>query len=127
VSRPDDGRPAAFAVDVAGAALEPLALDPAQVLDGAPETRVLVLEEADHGAVTVQRGVWEHTPGVSTDVEADELFVVLAGRATVEIAGGETLELAPGVAGVLRNGDRTVWRVRETLRKVYVATLPAGG
>jgi uncharacterized cupin superfamily protein len=120
-------RPPAFAVDVATATLEPLPLDPAQVLEGTPETSILVLEQTDRGAVTVGRGIWQHTAGVSTDVEADELFVVVAGRATVEIEDGPTLELAPGVTGVLRAGDRTVWRVHETLRKVYVTTTPSGG
>ena len=68
------------------------------------------------------RGVWQITPGVVSDVEADELFVVISGRATVEIDGGPTLELEPGVAGVLRAGDRTVWRIHETLRKVFQVT-----
>jgi uncharacterized cupin superfamily protein len=29
------------------------------------------------------------------------------------------LELEPGVVGVLRDGDRAVWRIHETLRKVF--------
>jgi uncharacterized cupin superfamily protein len=115
----------AFAVDVAAATLEPLALGPEQVLEGAPETSALTLEECGHGDAVVERGIWQITPGVATDVEVDELFVVVSGRATVEIAGGPTLELVPGTAGTLRAGDRTVWRVHETLRKVYVATTPA--
>jgi uncharacterized cupin superfamily protein len=115
---------AAFAVDVATAELVPLALDPEQVLAGTPETSALTLEERVHADVTVERGIWQITPGVATDVEVDELFVVVSGRATVQIEDGPTLELAPGTVGTLRAGDRTVWRVHETLRKVYVATTP---
>ena len=70
------------------------------------------------------RGVWQITPGVIEDVEADEIFVVVAGRATVEVHDGPTLELEPGVVGVLKAGDHAVWRIHETLRKVFQITEP---
>ena len=91
-------------------------LDPAQVVSGDPEVRVLALHDSD--ALSV--GVWQHSTGVSTDVEADEIFVVLAGRATVEVADGPTLEIGAGDVGLLPAGARTTWTVHETLRKVYV-------
>ena len=72
----------------------------------------------------VERGVWQITPGVVTDVEVDEVFVVLSGRATIEIAGGPTLQVGPGDLCVLEAGARTVWHVHETLRKVFVVALP---
>jgi uncharacterized protein len=103
--------------------LEPAPLDPETVLDGTPEVSELVLDTSQDGRVV--RGVWQITPGVVRDVEADELFVVISGRATVEVEGGPTLELEPGVVAVLRAGDRTVWRVHETLRKVFQITEPA--
>jgi len=67
-------------------------------------------------------GVWEHTPGVSTDVEADEVFVVLSGSGVLSF---EDPALAPvslhaGVVVRLTAGMRTVWTVHETLRKVYI-------
>lgn len=65
-------------------------------------------------------GIWEMTPGTVTDVEAEEVFVVLTGRATVEFEGGERLELTPGLVVTLADGERTTWTVHETLRKVYV-------
>jgi uncharacterized cupin superfamily protein len=91
-------------------------LDPAQVVSGDPEVRVLALHDSDALAV----GVWQHSTGVSTDVEADEIFVVLAGRATVEVADGPTLEIEAGDVGLLPAGARTTWTVHETVRKVYV-------
>jgi uncharacterized cupin superfamily protein len=118
------GEDPAFTVDVPTATLEPLPLEPEQVLEGTPETSALTLEEHLHTGVVVEHGIWQITPGVATDVEVDEVFVVVSGRATVEVEGGPTLELAPGTVGTLRAGDRTVWRVHETLRKVYVATTP---
>lgn len=69
----------------------------------------------------VEVGVWEMTPGTAVDVEVDEVFVVLAGEATVRFEDGEEIELRPGVAVRLRAGERTTWTVRSTLRKLYVA------
>jgi GrpB-like predicted nucleotidyltransferase (UPF0157 family)/uncharacterized cupin superfamily protein len=100
--------------------LEPDALDPSQVVAGSPEVRSLVLHTSPDGRV--ERGVWEITPGVVTDVEADELFVVVTGRATIEVDEGPTLEVGPGDAVVLEEGWRTRWTIHETLRKVYQAT-----
>ena len=66
-------------------------------------------------------GVWEHSVGASSDVEADEIFVVLFGAATVEFADGTTVSLGAGSVGRLHDGQRTVWTVTETIRKVYFA------
>ena len=103
--------------DIAAAALQPGELPPDQILEGRPEISEAVLWSSPDGRVVT--GIWQITPGVVTDVEADETFVVHAGRATVEIQDGPTLHLEPGVVGVLRAGDRTVWRIHETLRKVF--------
>jgi uncharacterized cupin superfamily protein len=104
---------------VAELALEPEPLDPAQVVAGSPQVRALVLHADDR----VERGVWEITPGVVTDEEADELFVVVSGRADIEVVDGPTLTVGPGDAVVLEAGWRTTWTVHETLRKVYQVTL----
>jgi uncharacterized protein len=111
-----------FALDAAGLALgvpEPLPSE--QVLEGEPGVAERLLWAAADR--TAQSGLWEITPGVSSDVEAAEVFLVLSGRATVEIQGGPTLELAAGVVGSFAGGERTVWRVRETLRKFYTVSL----
>jgi ABC-2 type transport system ATP-binding protein len=75
------------------------------------------LEEADQLAdrlAIVSRGtvVVEGTPR--------ELKQRLHGDAVaIELEDGRVLEVGPGDAAVLREGERTVWRVHETLRKVY--------
>lgn len=66
-------------------------------------------------------GLWGMEPGVDHDTEVDEVFVVLAGRGTVEFEDGEVLTLTPGVAVRMRAGERSTWTVTEALRKVYVA------
>ena len=96
--------------------LTPDPLDPSQVVSGNPQVSTHDLLDTPSLAV----GVWEHTAGVSTDVEVDEIFVVLAGRATIEVAGGPTLEVGPGDVGVLEAGAQTTWTVHEDLRKIYV-------
>lgn len=67
-------------------------------------------------------GVWEMAPGTMTDTEADELFVVLSGSATVEFADGSpALKLGAGDVVRLAEGAETIWTVTETLRKVYLS------
>ena len=107
-------------VNVFEAALDPYDLEPSDVMDGAPLTAELTVTSVGEAEV----GIWQITPGVVTDTEADELFVVVSGRATVVVEGGATLEIGPGDAAVLREGDRTTWTVHETLRKAYHITLP---
>jgi uncharacterized protein len=98
-------------------ALAPLPAD--QVESGTPSAGFRELHEL-HGGVGI--GVWEHTPGVSTDVETEEVFVVLAGRATVEfIDSGEVIDLIPGVVVRLAEGAATRWTVTDTLRKIYIS------
>jgi uncharacterized protein len=108
-------------VDVAALELEPDELPAEQIVVGSPQVRSRVLDASRDGRI--ERGVWEITPGVVTDVEADELFVVVSGRATIEVEGGPTLEVGPGDAVILRSGWRTRWTVHETLRKVYQVTV----
>jgi uncharacterized cupin superfamily protein len=89
----------------------------AQVVAGAPATGSVDLDE-DMGL-----GVWEMTPGAMRDTEVSEVFVVVAGSATVEFIEPPlpSIELAPGAIVRLESGMQTVWTVRETLRKVYLA------
>ncbi len=71
-------------------------------------------------------GVWEMTPGTATDIEVDEVFVVLAGRARVEFTPCRRCRAPahrhrPGSVVRLTAGMQTTWTVHETLRKVYLA------
>ncbi|MCL8026849.1 cupin domain-containing protein [Nocardioides bruguierae] len=95
-------------------AIEPLPAD--DVVVGSPGAGLRTLTSL--GGTEV--GVWEMTPGTATDVEADEVFVVLAGNGTLTFADGEVVALAPGVVVRLSEGERTTWVVTETLRKVWL-------
>lgn len=63
------------------------------------------------------------TPGTASDIEADEVFVVLSGRALIEFVDPAlpSVKVGPGSVVRLGEGMRTTWTVTETLRKVYVA------
>ncbi|MEV6056625.1 cupin domain-containing protein [Streptomyces sp. NPDC052107] len=110
-----------FALHIPDADLEPESLDPEQIVSGDPEVTGKVVWESPDGRQI--RGIWQITPGVVTDTEADELFVVISGSATIEVQDGPTLTVAPGDMAVLRAGDRTTWTVHETLRKAYAINL----
>ncbi|AMM22146.1 hypothetical protein AX769_00675 [Frondihabitans sp. PAMC 28766] len=93
-----------------------------QVIAGDVHTGLIELGSASG----VEFGLWEHSAGVSTDVESDEVFVVVSGRGRVEIAGSEgsapvTLELKPGTVARLAAGAHTTWTIDEPLRKVWFA------
>jgi uncharacterized cupin superfamily protein len=109
-------------IDPATIELEAWPLEEEQIVGDAPEVSGLLLDTSPDGRI--ERGVWQHAPGVSRDTESDEIFVVLSGHATIEVENGPTLELRPGAVGLLHAGDRTTWRVHETLRKVFQVTNP---
>lgn len=105
-------------IDAATLELAYKALPAAQTVHGI--ARVGTAELGALGGCTI--GVWEMSPSVSTDVEVDEFFIVLSGRATVAFADGRApLHLKAGSVGHLAAGAATTWTVTETLRKVYLA------
>ena len=105
-------------VHAASMALNYRELPAEQTVSGTP--RVGTAELGQLGECSI--GVWEMSPSVSTDIEADEFFIVLSGKGTVEFADGTpALQLQAGSVGHLRAGTATTWTVTETLRKVYVA------
>ena len=108
-------------IDTVAALSHPIPLEPveqAQVVSGTPLVGVVTL-----GMIgDKEYGVWEMSPGSMSDVETDEVCVILAGAATVEFIDQErTVELLPGTVLRLDSGSRTIWTVTETLRKVWVA------
>lgn len=106
------------AVDVADVTLDHRALPDDLVVHGSPTTAHRAL--ASLPGTTV--GVWEHSPGTSRDVEVDEVFFVVDGEGVLEFEDGSpAIELRPGTLVRLRAGQRTVWTVRETLRKIYIS------
>lgn len=107
--------PAGIAADAIALPVDLRPVPAEQVLTGAPSTGWTMLDE--------QVGVWEMTPGGMRDVEEDEVFVVLAGSATVVFVAPALpdAELRPGSIMRLQAGMHTRWTVHETLRKAFLA------
>ncbi|MFK0403294.1 cupin domain-containing protein [Microbacterium sp. NPDC090225] len=116
---PADGLLPGTGADAATLALVHVPLPGSEVVAGDPTTAVHPL--ALVGGTEV--GIWEMTPGTASDTETDEVFVVLAGRARIAFNDPALpdLEVAPGSVVRLAEGQRTVWTVTETLRKIYIA------
>ena len=98
--------------DATSAALRFTDLPQEKCPDGVLATGVDMLGTTD----ALEVGVWEHPVGTSTDIETDEVFVVLSGSGRVVLADGRVLELSPGTVGVLEAGTETTWQIDETLR-----------
>lgn len=103
--------------DPAGIVVVQVPLDDARDVSGGVTTGSVTIGDTD----TMTIGVWEHSIGVSTDTENDEVFVVLSGRGRIRMQDGAILELAPGTVGRLFAGEQTRWEIDEPLRKVWVA------
>lgn len=109
-----------FFFDAASAELA-MELAPAeQVLSGQPHTGLVEL------GVWLGRdvGVWEMSPGSMSDVEVDEVCIILSGAGSVQrTIGGATVhqELKPGAVFELHDGEQTIWTVKETVRKIYLS------
>lgn len=109
-----------FMADSANLTLLNVPVPAAQVVAGTPSTGSAVLGEWGGKEL----GVWQMTPGEMTDVEADELCVILSGSGMVHRQiGGEAVQqpLVPGAVFALLDGEKTLWVVTETVRKVYLA------
>jgi uncharacterized cupin superfamily protein len=92
-------------------------LPASDIVSGSPTTST---RELWTDAGPVEAGVWAMTPGIARDTEAQEIFVVLAGRATITIRGAAPRTVSTGDIVSFEEGDETVWEVHETLRKFYV-------
>jgi uncharacterized protein len=104
-----------LAVRVADAELTPYDPEPDSVLAGNPVTSNVLLTSDDK----VRYGIWQITPGTSVQVASAGMFVVLSGRATVAVDGGPTFDIGLGDVCIWDGGERTIWTVHETVRKVW--------
>ena len=92
--------------------------DPGDVVSGAPTLGTTPITTL--GDTGVEVGVWEMSAGAVRDVEVDEVFVVLAGSATITV-DGSSVAVGPGDLVRLTAGTATTWEVTSPIRKLYVA------
>lgn len=105
-------------------ALDTVDLRPESIVGGNPTASLRPL--AHLGGTEV--GVWALSQGCATDVEEDEVFVVVSGAGHLRVERiDETITLSPGAGVRLFAGDRTTWTIHETLRKVYLSAAALKG
>lgn len=115
-------------VDTARIVLEHDPVPPGHVLEGRePSTAAKRLGEI----FGVEFGLWEMSEGAMSDVEVEELFVVLSGSATVQVHAkngfeAAELRLVPGTVCHLSEGMHTSWTLHEPLRKMYLVRPTSG-
>jgi uncharacterized cupin superfamily protein len=102
---------------VLGAVLGPFPVPAEWVLEGEPEGRGTVLWRSEDGRQA--NGIWECTPGTFNWTHTDETATLLAGRVTVTLPGGATMELAAGDFAFFPEGMTTRWQIHETVRKSF--------
>ena len=107
-------------ISIPSAVLSVESLEASSVVSGDPVVSNIVLWSSDDGGWI--QGIWEMTPGVVTDTEADEIFVVHSGKAKIRIDDRDEHLIGPDSVGMFRSGTKTVWTVLETLRKAYSIT-----
>lgn len=100
-----------------------LVMEPApaeQVISGEPMTGFIEL--GMWGGKEV--GVWEMSTGVMSDVEVDEVCIILSGSGSVQRTIGSTTvhqDLKPGAVFELHEGEETIWTVNKSVRKIYLS------
>jgi uncharacterized protein len=65
-------------------------------------------------------GLWEREPDTwSFERPYHEVALILQGRAEIETAEGDVLEVGPGDVLITPKGSKGTWRIHETLVKCY--------
>jgi uncharacterized cupin superfamily protein len=105
---------------VSDTAFEEVPVDADQIISGSPVTTTRPLGAS---AGPVELGIWTISVGTVTDIEAAETFVVLSGLAVLTVNDQTPYPIGAGDIVTFDEGDRTVWDVREPLRKFYVTYL----
>ena len=102
---------------VSKAKLDPMPIEPSQVIEGDLQASGAVLWiSADRKQCN---GIWECTAGTFNWTHTDETATLLAGRVTVTPEGGEAIELSAGDLAFFPEGTKTRWQVHETVRKSF--------
>jgi uncharacterized cupin superfamily protein len=115
--------PFAAKLHVPDAALQAWPLPPELVMEGRPDARGCILAQSSDGRI--MRGIWACTPGTFRwDWTSDETVTVIVGSASVRMADGRVLELAPGDMAFFEAGQSSTWTIHEPFRKSFHTVAP---
>ena len=104
--------------------LPPLSESPGyEVLSGNPETAIYFFRGDNDSATRL--GLWQCTPGEFRCIEkGDELQTLIEGRLTLIFEDGSEHTLAPGQSIYTEKGEKVIWRIDETVTKVFFTSNP---
>jgi uncharacterized cupin superfamily protein len=108
-----------FSTRVDADGFEPYPLDPADIIEGEPNSRVHWLrQDEDTGLYT---GIFRADPVKTRYAWAqDETVHILEGEVRIEFDDGDAIELGPGDVASFRKGDSAVWDIKSPLREFFV-------
>ena len=103
---------------------EPWPIEPIHVLDGEPRARVQWVRRSEPGEPFYQAGLLELEPSrVRWLYSGNESCQVQAGRATIAMEDGTTVEVGPGDMLAFPANTVAIWTITEPLRRFFVASM----
>lgn len=94
-------------------------VDPARILDGAPQSTYRVLYTSKSGDLTA--GIYECTAGKwTTSYTEDEFCTLIEGRLRMTSDDGQVQEFVAGESFLIPSGYKGVWEPLTNLRKYFV-------
>ena len=98
---------------------EPYPLDPDDIIEGKPNSRVHWLRQDETTGLAA--GIFCSEPVSARYVWAqDETIHVLEGEVRIEYEDGDAVELGPGDVASFKKGDRAVWRITSPFKEFFV-------
>lgn len=89
-----------------------------EVLEGDP--RASIRFDRGSAASDHRLGIWSCTPGIFRCTEkGDELQTVIEGKLTLVSENGEEHHLSPGDSIYTEKGEKVIWKVHQTVKKVF--------
>jgi len=100
--------------------LDPDACD-FEILEGKPEWRVCWLRHTDEPGGMLHTGLFTSTAGVvRCDFTMNETVYCIEGEVSIEVVGGQTVELTPGASASFEKGTSTIWRIPKWFKEIFV-------
>ena len=93
------------------------------LVDGKQQGEVHWLRDTAAGDGVLMTGLWRSEPGsFPYTFESDETFLLLKGSVSIEIEGGDTVDLKEGDLLSFAAGSKATWNIHEPSKKFFVVS-----